>query len=81
MFSGYRDGTHIFTWATKHACTRVYQAFSENGEESVPPPADEEQNLPPSDVVEPPWNQDLISSPITPDKGGPSITIILLCSG
>ncbi|KAH9975438.1 hypothetical protein BGW80DRAFT_1251001 [Lactifluus volemus] len=82
-FSGYRNGTHTFTWSTKHACTQVYQTLQENNEEPVPPPADEDKdpNAPPSDIEEPPLNQDLISSPITPPQGGPLIATIILCSG
>jgi len=80
-FSKVWNGTHIFTWKTKHACARVYQTYSEDGGETDIPTEDEEPSDPPKDVGDSPANQDLLFPPIAPDKRGPSITTVLVCSG
>jgi hypothetical protein len=75
------NGTHIFTWKTKHACARVYQTYLEDGGETDMPAEDPEPSDPPEDVDDSPANQDLVSPPISPGKRGPSITTVLVCSG
>jgi len=75
------DGTHIFTWKTKHACARVYQTYLEDGGETDIPTEDQEPSDPPEDVDDSPANQDLLFPPISNGKRVPSITTVLVCSG
>jgi hypothetical protein len=75
------NGTHIFTWTTKHACARLYHTFLEDDGETDKPAEDEAPNDPPNDVEEPPPNQDLLFPPVPPDRTGPTITTVLVCSG
>jgi hypothetical protein len=75
--SGIWNNRHVLTWATKHACARVHQTFLE-GEE---PSEDEETNPPPEDSEEPSPNQDLVYTPIPPNRNGPSTRTIIIWSG
>lgn len=81
MLSKVWNGTHTFTWKTKHACARVHQTYLEDGGETDIPTEDEESSDSPEDADDSPANQDLVKPPISPDKRGPSITTVLLCSG
>ncbi|KAI0002498.1 hypothetical protein BJV74DRAFT_882127 [Russula compacta] len=80
--SGLWNGTHVLTWATKHACARrVYQTLFEDEGESDLPPADEASNEPPPDLEEPPPDQDLLAPPVPPERNGHSAIVIIACSG
>ena len=81
MLSKVWNGTHTFIWKTKHACARVHQTYLEDGGETDIPTEDEESSDSPEDADDSPANQDLVKPPISPDKRGPSITKVLLCSG
>ncbi|KAI9511968.1 hypothetical protein F5148DRAFT_155221 [Russula earlei] len=62
-----RNGTHVLTWATRHACAQVYQTlFQDDGASDSPPEDDDE-----------PANQDLVS---LPDRNGPFVATIIVCS-
>jgi len=79
--SGIWNNRHVLTWATKHACARLYQTFLEEEEgESNSPPEGEETDRPPEDSEESSPNQDFYT-PISPDKKGPSIISIIIWSG
>jgi hypothetical protein len=80
--SGIWNNKHVLTWATKHACARVHQTFLEGEDgQSNPPPEDEETNHPPEDSEDPSPNQDLVYTPIPPNRKGPSIRAIIIWSG
>jgi hypothetical protein len=60
----------------------VHQAFfEEDNGESNPPSGDEEPDHPPEDSEEQPPNQDLVYTPIPPNRKGFSIISIIIWSG
>jgi hypothetical protein len=76
------NNTHIFTWTTKHACAQLYYtSLDDEGETDRPAEDEAPEDSPPEDVEEPSPNQDLLFPPVSPDKTGPSITTVLVCSG
>jgi hypothetical protein len=77
--SGIWNNRHVLTWATKYACARVHQTFLEG--EDGQSPEDEETNDPPEDSEEPSPNQDLVYTPIPPNRNGPSIRTVIIWSG
>jgi hypothetical protein len=80
--SGIWNNRHVLTWTTKYACARVHQTFLEGEDgQSNSPPKEEETNNPPEDSEEPSPNQDLVYTPIPPNRNGPSTRTIIICSG
>jgi len=80
--SGIWNNRHVLTWTTKHACARVHKTFLEGEDgQSNSPPEEEETNNPPEDSEESSPNQDLVYTPISPNRNGPSTRTIIICSG
>jgi hypothetical protein len=76
--SGIWNNRHVLTWATRYACARMHQTFLEGeDEQSNSPPEDEDSE----DSEEPSPNQDLVYTPLPPNRNSPSVTAIIIWSG
>jgi len=72
VFSWSTNGTHAFTWKTKHACAHMH---------ATPPEPSSDEPSPDADTPPPDEGKDLVTTPPLSDRTSKrSITTILLCT-